>query len=354
VRHGLVAAAALGVALAAGTAEAQRIPLRKGVMLNYAMKDTWFDKDVEQMLQIVDVAGGAVTLRELLADPDTGAKFKHRADPDDLVSPGELLGAHNITTGASQGDTAGIRPRTVMMASRRIWQRLKQDGRAEVRMFSFQNGERFMEMGYLTVTRREPQMISVLIDGVPRDLPTILAEGTLANPLSGIALPTKVWFLDDSAGAWLVRSERFFPKGRSYHAVLASVVTHTDSSAATLEASLRKECRASVYGVYFPFGKATVEPASAATLDEVAAILRKNPDWALTVEGHTDSIGNPAANKALSERRAAAVRAELVERHGIAAGRLTSAGYGSAKPVAGNATLEGRARNRRVDLVRKC
>ncbi|HEX6089114.1 MAG TPA: OmpA family protein, partial [Gemmatimonadales bacterium] len=69
---------------------------------------------------------------------------------------------------------------------------------------------------------------------------------------------------------------------------------------------------------------------------------------------HTDSIGSATANKALSERRVAAVRARLVERHGVNAARLKVAGLGAARPREPNATIEGRARNRRVELVRDC
>ena len=86
----------------------------------------------------------------------------------------------------------------------------------------------------------------------------------------------------------------------------------------------------------------------------MADLLRRHPDWTLAIEGHTDSIGNPAANLRLSDRRAAAVRQELVGRYGVVATRLTAAGRGMTGYVAPNNTLEGRARNRRVDLVRRC
>ena len=81
-------------------------------------------------------------------------------------------------------------------------------------------------------------------------------------------------------------------------------------------------------------------------------MLAEHADLKLTIEGHTDNVGNAAANRALSEQRAAAVKAYLVEKHGIDAGRLQTAGFGDAKPAAPNATPEGRQQNRRVELVK--
>jgi outer membrane protein OmpA-like peptidoglycan-associated protein len=81
--------------------------------------------------------------------------------------------------------------------------------------------------------------------------------------------------------------------------------------------------------------------------------MKKNAAWSLSINGYTDSIGGDAYNLALSRRRAAAVRDTLVTGFHIAAGRLTSNGFGSASPVDSNSTLEGRARNRRVELIRR-
>jgi OOP family OmpA-OmpF porin len=75
-------------------------------------------------------------------------------------------------------------------------------------------------------------------------------------------------------------------------------------------------CRAELHGVYFDTGSATLLRASDAALESVAALLREHAGWQLTVEGHTDAIGSDAANQDLSERRAAAVRAALIDRFG--------------------------------------
>jgi OmpA-OmpF porin, OOP family len=102
----------------------------------------------------------------------------------------------------------------------------------------------------------------------------------------------------------------------------------------------------------FDTGKATLRPDAQPTLDEVTKLLKAHPDLKLGVEGHTDNVGGAAANKKLSESRAKAVVAALVGK-GIAAGRLVPAGFGQEKPVASNDTEEGRAQNRRVELVKR-
>lgn len=81
-------------------------------------------------------------------------------------------------------------------------------------------------------------------------------------------------------------------------------------------------------------------------------MLKEHGDLTLTIEGHTDNVGTEQANKELSNRRAAAVKAFLVSTYGVDGGRLQSVGVGAAKPVAPNTTAEGRQQNRRVELVK--
>lgn len=104
--------------------------------------------------------------------------------------------------------------------------------------------------------------------------------------------------------------------------------------------------------INFDTGKATIKPDSMAQLDQVAQALKSAPEMKLEVAGHTDDVGKPEANKALSEQRAQSVMKALTER-GIAVARLTAKGYGQTKPIADNKTEEGRAKNRRVELVKR-
>jgi outer membrane protein OmpA-like peptidoglycan-associated protein len=104
--------------------------------------------------------------------------------------------------------------------------------------------------------------------------------------------------------------------------------------------------------ILFETGSATMRAESMALVDQIAAMLKGHTDLALSVEGHTDDVGVEAANQKLSEARAASVVAALINR-GIAAGRLSSAGFGESRPVADNKTESGREQNRRVELRRK-
>ena len=123
---------------------------------------------------------------------------------------------------------------------------------------------------------------------------------------------------------------------------------------AGLEGELDTVCRIELPGVYFAFNSAQIDPASDRSLAALARMLADHRDWVMTVEGHTDSIGTAAANQKLSQRRAEAVRARLAERHGVDTRAWKAAGYGPSRPREPNATIEGRARNRRVELVRDC
>jgi len=121
-----------------------------------------------------------------------------------------------------------------------------------------------------------------------------------------------------------------------------------------LEGELIASCRVELPGIYFAFNSAHLAPESDGAIAEIAGILTRHPGWTATLEGHTDSIGSATANKALSERRVTAVRARLVEQYKVNVARLRVAGYGALRPRETNTTIEGRARNRRVELVRDC
>ena len=122
----------------------------------------------------------------------------------------------------------------------------------------------------------------------------------------------------------------------------------------TIEAALTTECRAEVPGIYFDFDRATLNPQSSRALGTVAEMLKRQSSWRVSIEGHTDNSGTDAYNQDLSTRRAAAVKAALVNDFAVDSARLTSAGFGERRPVETNDTIAGRAHNRRVELVRDC
>jgi outer membrane protein OmpA-like peptidoglycan-associated protein len=106
----------------------------------------------------------------------------------------------------------------------------------------------------------------------------------------------------------------------------------------------------SLQDVLFDTGRATLRSGAQAKLDQLAAVLRNYPERRVMVEGFTDAVGSDESNLALSEARAESVRAALITR-GVAANRIDVRGHGESRPVASNATPEGRQQNRRVEVV---
>lgn len=115
--------------------------------------------------------------------------------------------------------------------------------------------------------------------------------------------------------------------------------------------ALMEDGQATLEGIEFDTGSDALRPASEEVLQRVVAAFKGKETVAMIVQGHTDNVGNPSANQALSERRAKAVAARL-QSLGLAAAQLKAEGLGASQPIAGNDTPEGRQRNRRVMLVR--
>jgi lipid-binding SYLF domain-containing protein len=118
-----------------------------------------------------------------------------------------------------------------------------------------------------------------------------------------------------------------------------------------IRTSLRDKGRVTLSNVHFATGKADITADAETSLNDAVAVLKEHPDWNIRVEGFTDNVGSREANLKLSSERADAVMNWLAD-HGIDRSRLSSKGYGEARPVASNSTEEARAKNRRVQLVR--
>jgi len=121
---------------------------------------------------------------------------------------------------------------------------------------------------------------------------------------------------------------------------------------AVMTKEIEQQGRTRIYGINFDTDSDVIRPESKPTLDRVVTMMKTKSDWKLRVEGHTDASGGDAHNNELSSKRAASVKAYLVA-GGIDGARLTTAGLGSTKPVAGNDTASGRAANRRVELAKE-
>lgn len=192
--------------------------------------------------------------------------------------------------------------------------------------------------------------------------------GDFVNPFAAELTQNTQRFMVDSPGAtsYTRYTNLKFTKGNSeywvnvaasddYHDYNLVIVERQamaqDVNVNELVDKLNKDGFITLY-VNFDTGKSTIKPDSAKTLDDAAAVLKAAPTLSILVGGHTDNVGTPEANMKLSEDRAKAVMAALVQR-GIAADRLTAKGFGQTEPIADNRLEDGRAKNRRVELVKK-
>ena len=192
--------------------------------------------------------------------------------------------------------------------------------------------ERIGRVMHLAVAVDGPRA-RMFVDGVQRieiDEPAFGRARVLLFDFGGVDDPT---LLDQNVPIWI-----------------SSIRVATHSDPISYEA-LAATGRVATRGIHFDTGSDRIRPESGPVLQSIVALLRDHPELRLRVEGHTDDVGDDATNRALSERRAAAVRAHLVAQ-GIDAARLESAGMGESSPVSPNMTAEGRQRNRRVELVR--
>jgi lipid-binding SYLF domain-containing protein len=133
--------------------------------------------------------------------------------------------------------------------------------------------------------------------------------------------------------------------------LVAELNKYRRGTGADIDASLTKKSRVTLNDLHFETGKADITPDSEATLNTVLTSLKNNPDWKIRVEGFTDNVGGQEANEKLSADRAEAVANWLAD-HGVDRSRLSSKGYGESRPIASNKSEDGRAKNRRVELVR--
>jgi outer membrane protein OmpA-like peptidoglycan-associated protein len=201
--------------------------------------------------------------------------------------------------------------------------------------------------------------IETIVNDRPVPLPTVHASGLLAIEQSDF------YFLDDPSNPLTLK----FKIGKNQLNVVkiafppcTPILTHAaappppakppSTAAPQIEQALKEKGRAEVYGIYFDFSSAKIRPESEPVLQDIANVLSKNAAWKLSVEGHTDNVGGDAYNLDLSKKRAAAVKDALTTRYHVAGDRLTTSGFGATRPKATNDTLEGRARNRRVELVK--
>jgi outer membrane protein OmpA-like peptidoglycan-associated protein len=167
----------------------------------------------------------------------------------------------------------------------------------------------------------------------------------------------EIWLKLDKGGKtfWVyVDSWHGGGKGETYGITIVEKETMAQevvADAKSLMSDIQAKGSASVYGIYFDFDKADIKPESEPAIKEIAKLLQENKGLKIYVVGHTDNVGTIDYNMKLSKARADAVMNELVTKYNISSERLKAYGVGSLAPVASNKTDDGRAKNRRVELV---
>jgi outer membrane protein OmpA-like peptidoglycan-associated protein len=136
-----------------------------------------------------------------------------------------------------------------------------------------------------------------------------------------------------------------------YLTIVKKELMKQDVTASDMFDALNRDGHIALY-INFDTGKSIIRDESKPIIEQIVQMLKSNPDLKVSVEGYTDNVGTPASNKTLSEERAKSVVSAIVGQ-GISADRLSPAGYGQDKPIGDNSTEEGRAKNRRVELVKK-
>ena len=158
--------------------------------------------------------------------------------------------------------------------------------------------------------------------------------------------------IEKNKGVTYISAEAF-NEGRDYTLIIVENKPMEDEvtiDAAELNQGISETGKIAVYGIYFDSGKSVIKPESKPTIDEIVKMLQQSPKLKIFIVGHTDSDGSVESNMKLSSDRAAAVVKALTE-NGISASRLKSSGVGPYCPVESNHTEEGKAKNRRVELV---
>jgi outer membrane protein OmpA-like peptidoglycan-associated protein len=186
----------------------------------------------------------------------------------------------------------------------------------------------------------------------PKD---IMSQAVALLRAAGFEIP--YFFSDEEGGLTARKGDTWvtIESASHYYTLIETTVTAPDwesiNDAASMADAIDKYGRVPLYGIHFLTGRADIAPESVIALRELAIMLDDNPDWNIRVEGHTDNVGTKAANSTLSLQRASAVTAYLAGR-GIKRGRMTPIGMAEAHPIAPNDTEAGRARNRRIEIVK--
>lgn len=377
-RSVIVAAFTIAVGPLFAVGPTTKIPLCPGLTIVTAISQK--EGDYESIKTVTSLDGGKVQLKYSSEQPPEqigGGLRIRKINVARVVRADDLLNATQYEEIFGTNIPTEMPGTTAIGTSRAVLKSLKTKGEAEVALFDIPpappgsssklsadpkqhpNVFDYIERYKLRVVPTETQVrVPLIVNEVKTDLPAIAAAGR--SEFYGYQ--AQFVFLDDENNPLALKWRLGIGAGSGVKAGgdrdTLQVIKIAYNCAASppgqswLERALAETGRADIYSIYFSFNSDELRQESEPTLREIADILRRHPDWKLSVAGHTDSIGSDAANLDLSKRRAASVKNALVTRFSANASRLVTDGFGKSRPVDTNDTEEGRARNRRVELVR--
>jgi outer membrane protein OmpA-like peptidoglycan-associated protein len=234
---------------------------------------------------------------------------------------------------------------TTLGVSTAVLEDLRATGQAQIALVYDTAGSSMNGVMQLIERTRVP----VILEGEQKMVPALHTRGSFGK--GRVSATGEFFILENRNNPVMMQSNVQYAWEALPRTERVTAVTAGASERAKLEQALRTMRRYQTYGIHFNFDKATIRPDAAKLLNDIALTLKNNPLWTLQVVGHTDSIGDPGYNQRLSEARAQAVVLALGKR-GIDPARLSYQGMGASNPIGDNRTLQGRALNRRVELVR--
>jgi hypothetical protein len=323
-------------------AAAARVPLRVGLTLSHTWKAQSGDYEHECLAQVDSIdARGFLMKGSCPIGPNREIKHWSRR-----VCWGDFANSYLYLTGNDERYPTTFRGALQFSVSQSSFASLKSKGEFRHRYLGlYDQDPRFVETDIDGTEKSEGAgTFSLIINDKVVEVPTI--ETVLFRQKDAEIIRLKV--LDDAAFPLVL--DYYIPTEKKFF------ITYTKISFPQidgLEQHLAIDKKTDVYGIYFDFAKATLRSESQPVLQEIATAMKDHPDWRLVINGHTDNIGVAAENIELSQQRAQAVRKALVEKFMIDATRMSTDGFGASQPKESNDTERGRARNRRVELVRK-
>jgi outer membrane protein OmpA-like peptidoglycan-associated protein len=352
-----------GLATAAPTPPTlTHIPLKQGLTLVSVLH--FPEGDRENVVTVQRASADAVTYSWHVSARSRSGE-REDAEFSRTVRTADLASATRLNTVFRPGDQMDYPGYTAFTISTAVYESLRTSGRAPFMLAAL--GESSGPLGGVpgfgafggtskfkgTLTRVGPpsERFPLIVNGRRVSVPALHARGTFAYQEQH--RDQEIWMLADGEHPLILKTVT----GKDVLQMVRIEVPAEAAMPATatvVERALDEECRAELPGIYFAFGTADLDRSSNQTLADVAAMLQRHPQWTLAIEGHTDNIGTDAANQHLSEARARAVQTSLTSAHGVKPARLTAGGFGASRPRESNDTLDGRARNRRVELVRPC